>query len=253
MEEAPGRVVFEVPCAEVGLGSHRFDIRHRAVVVGALSPSLLADPEALVARAEELVSDGAGALELGAGPGLSEAVEAVRARVDVPLCVVTGEAALLQRALAAGAAVGIDPTGFADPDYLAIAAAAGASVVALVVASGEPDVAEVARSLAARARQAEAAGIPRSQVLVDAGLDLTSGPPGLRLLRASHCLSALGWPLSLSVADRSDAGGDATSHAAISVGISLGARMMRVSDVRGARRTADVMAAILRARAAGPA
>ncbi len=254
MEEAARRVVFEVPCPEVALGPHRFDIRHRAVIVASLGGSLLSDPDLLAARAEELVAEGADALELGPGPGLSEGVEAVRARVDAPLCVLTADASVLASTLAAGAVVGIDPSGFADPDYLAVAAEASASVVALPAATGDQDIASVARELRASAGRAEEAGIPRSGVLVDCGLDLASGDPAvLALLSAHHCLTALGWPVSLSVADPPGVDGPAATNAALSVGIALGARIVRVSNVRPARRTADVLAAILRARADGPA
>ena len=38
------------------------------------------------------------------------------------------------------------------------------------------------------------------------------------------------------------------SHAAHALGIALGSRVLRAHDVRGARRTADVMAAVLAAR-----
>ena len=38
------------------------------------------------------------------------------------------------------------------------------------------------------------------------------------------------------------------SHAAHALGIALGVRVLRAHDVRGARRTADVMAAVLGAR-----
>jgi dihydropteroate synthase len=45
------------------------------------------------------------------------------------------------------------------------------------------------------------------------------------------------------VTDRREA-----SHAAHALGIALGSRILRAHDVRGARRTADVLAAVLEAR-----
>ena len=63
------------------------------------------------------------------------AIEALRARFDLPISVDTWRASVLA-CLAAGAVVGNDISGFADPDYLPVAAAAGASVVATHIRIG---------------------------------------------------------------------------------------------------------------------
>ena len=291
MDEAPWSVVWEVPCPEVALGGHRYDIRHRALVMGILNrtPDSFFDQgryydfDGFLAKAEQLVVEGADLLDVGgvkAGPGpevgeveemerVLPAIEALHARFDVPLSVDTWRASVLREALAVGAVVGNDISGFADPDYLPVAAAAGASVVATHIRIGprvpdpepvydEPVIDAVCRFLRARGEAAEAAGIPRERVMVDAGLDLgKTEPQSLELLRAHDRLAALGWPLFLSasnkrflgdlvgalVDDRRD-----VSHAAHALGIALGSRVLRAHDVRGARRTADVMAAVLAAR-----
>jgi dihydropteroate synthase len=291
-QTASWRVVDEVPTPAVALGPHRFDIRHRALVMGILNrtPDSFFDQgtyydfDAFLAKAEQLVGEGADFLDVGgvkAGPGpevdeaeelerVIPAIEALRSRFDVPISVDTWRAGVLRAALAAGAVVGNDISGFADPDYLPVAAAAGASVVATHIRIGprvpdpnpvydEPVVDAVSRFLRDRAEQAEAAGIPRERVMVDAGLDLgKTEPQSLELLRAHDRLAGLGWPLFLSasnkrflgdlvgteVTDRREA-----SHAAHALGIALGSRILRAHDVRGARRTADVMAAVLVARA----
>lgn len=287
------RLVDEVPCRELLLGSHRFDIRHRAVVMGILNrtPDSFFDQgsyydfDAFLAKAEQLVREGADFLDVGgvkAGPGpevdeaeelerVVPAIEALVRRFDVPISVDTWRASVLREALAAGAVVGNDISGFADPAYLDAAAAAGASVVATHIRLGpripdpepvydEPVVDAVARFLRERAERAEAAGIPRQRIMVDAGLDLgKSEPQSLELLRAHHRLAELGWPLFLSASNKrflGELGGRAVtdrreaSHAAHALGIALGSRVLRAHDVRGARRTADVVAAILEARAA---
>ncbi len=288
----PWHVVYEVPCPVIALGSHRFDCRYRALVMGILNrtPDSFFDKggyyefDAFLAKAELLVGEGADFLDVGgvkAGPGVEvtepeeldrviPAIEALRSRFDVPISVDTWRATVLREALTAGAVVGNDISGFADPDYLAVAAASGASVVATHIRLGprvpdpepvyeEPVVDAVCRFLRDRANQAETAGIPRERVMVDAGLDLGKNEPqSLELLRAHDRLAALGWPLFLSasnkrflgdlvgteVEDRREA-----SHAAHALGIALGSRVLRAHDVRGARRTSDVMAAILEARA----
>ncbi len=291
MDAAQWSVVWEVPCPTVALGPHRFDVRHRALVMGILNrtPDSFFDQgryfdfDGFLAKADQLVAEGADFLDVGgvkAGPGpevgeaeelerVVPAIEALRQRFDVPLSIDTWRAGVLREALAAGAVVGNDISGFADPDYLPTAAAAGASVVATHIRIGprvpdpdpvydEPVVDAVARFLRDRAEAAESAGIPREQVMVDAGLDLgKTEPQSLELLRAHDRLAALGWPLFLSASNKrflGDLVGTAVedrreaSHAAHALGIALGSRILRAHDVRGARRTADGMAPVLAAR-----
>jgi dihydropteroate synthase len=287
------QIVAPVPVTEIALGPHRFDVRHRALVMGILNrtPDSFYDQGAyydfdgFLAKAAQLVDEGADFLDVGgvkAGPGpevsaaeeldrVIPAIEALRRRFDVPISVDTWRTAVLKEALAAGAVVGNDISGFADPDYLLVASAAGASVVATHIRIGprvpdpepvydEPVVDAVIRFLRDRAQRAEAAGIPRERVMVDAGLDLgKTEPQSLELLRAHDRLAALGWPLFLSASNKRFlgelVGTDVTdrreaSHAAHALGIALGCRVLRAHDVRGARRTADVMAAVLSAREA---
>jgi dihydropteroate synthase len=215
-------------------------------------------------------------VKAGPGPDVDEqeeldrvipAIEALHARFDVPLCVDTWRASVARAAFVAGAVVGNDISGFADPDYLGVCAEAGASVVATHirlrprVPDPEPHYDDVVTSvcdfLLDRARHAEKAGVPRERIMLDAGLDLgKSEPDSLLLLRASDRLVELGYPVYLSasnkrflghllgtdVTDRSDG-----TNAAHALGIALGCRILRAHDVRGARRVAHVMSEILRA------
>jgi len=119
----------------------------------------------------------------------------------------------------------------------------------------------VVRFCAERAGWAEAAGIPRRRIMVDAGLDLgKTEPMSLELLRASDRLAALGYPVFLSASNKRFLGQvldlpveqrRLASVAAHAQGIALGCRVLRAHDVRGSRRVADVMAAILEARVCG--
>lgn len=274
----------------VALGTHRYDITHRALVMGILNrtPDSFFDQggywsfDAFLSTAERLVDEGADFLDVGgvkAGPGpevteqeeldrVLPAVGALVARFDLPVSIDTWRASVARAAFAAGAVVGNDISGFADPDYLPAAVEAGASVVATHirleprVPDPEPTyddlVGDVCAFLADRAARAEAAGLPAEQIMVDAGLDLgKSEPQSLELLRASGSLVELGYPVFLSasnkrflgalvgteVTDRREA-----SLAAHALGIGLGCRILRAHDVRGSRRVADVMAAILEAR-----
>jgi dihydropteroate synthase len=232
-------------------------------------------------KADQLVADGADFLDVGgvkAGPGdeVSEneelervvpAVAALRERFDVPLSIDTWRASVAVAAFEAGAVVGNDISGFADPDYLPACAAAGASVVATHIRLGPrvPDpephyddvVASVCEFLAERAARAERAGISRERIMVDAGLDLgKTEEQSLELLRSSDRLAALGYPVFLSASnkrflwkllevDRTEAAAGTT--AAHALGIGLGCRVLRAHDARAARRVADVMAAVLAA------
>ena len=274
----------------VDLGTHRFDVTHRALVMGILNrtPDSFFDQggywdfDSFLAKAEALVDEGADFLDVGgvkAGPGAEvteqeeldrvlPAIEALAARFDVPLSVDTWRSSVARAASAAGAVGGNDISGFADPDYLPAAAEAGASVVAthirLAPRVPDPDpvyedlVPDVCAFLADRAARAEAAGVPRQRIMVDAGLDLgKSEPQSLELLRASDALVALGYPVFLSASNKRFLGAlvgtDVTdrreaSLAAHALGIGLGCRILRAHDVRGSRRVADVMAAVLAAR-----
>jgi dihydropteroate synthase len=271
------------------VGEHHFDISTEAVVVGILNrtPDSFFDQgtyfgfEEFLRKADRVVADGADLLDVGgvkAGPGpdvdeqeeldrVIPAIEALQARFDVPLCIDTWRASVARASFAAGAVVGNDISGFADPDYLAVCAEAGASVVATHIRLRprvpDPDpqyddvVASVRDFLLDRARQAEHAGIPRERIMLDAGLDLgKSEADSLVLLRASDRLVELGYPVYLStsnkrflghllgtdVTDRTDA-----TNAAHALGIALGCRILRAHDVRAARRVAHVMSEILRA------
>jgi dihydropteroate synthase len=118
-------------------------------------------------------------------------------------------------------------------------------------------VSAVCDFLLQRAHQAEAVGIPRERIMLDAGLDLgKSEPDSLVLLQASDRLAQLGYAVYLSasnkrflgdllgtdVTDRSDG-----TNAAHALGIALGCRILRAHDVRAARRVARVIGAILEA------
>lgn len=235
-------------------------------------------------KAETLVDEGADFLDVGgvrAGPGpevspdqeldrVIPAIEALVERFDAPVSVDTFRASVLDAACAVGGVVGNDISGFADPQYLPTAARHDASVVACHIRLGprisDPDppyddvVDSVVRFLDDRAGRALAAGIPRERVTIDAGLDLgKTEAMSAELLRRSDVLADLGYPLFLSASNKRFLG-DLTGTevddrrpatiAAHALGIGRGCRILRAHDVKGSRRVADVMAAILAEKAA---
>jgi len=271
------------------IGSRQYDLATRSLVMGILNrtPDSFFDRgeffalDATLRRAEQLVEEGADILDVGgvkAGPGpeVSEseelervipAVAEVRQRFDVPVSVDTWRAEVARAAYAAGAEIGNDISGFADPDYLRVSAMAGATVVATHirleprVPDPEPHyddvVAAVCEFLVDRAQRAESAGIPAERIVIDAGLDLgKTWEQSLRLLQRSDALAALGYPLLLSasnkpflgklldlqITERRDA-----SLAAAAIGVARGCRIVRAHEVRGTRRVRDTIAAVLEA------
>ena len=237
--------------------------------------------DSLISRAERLAADGADVLDIGgvkAGPGpeVSEeeeldrvvpAIEAVSSRIGAPVSVDTWRASVARAAYRAGAVIGNDISGFSDPDYLTAASEAGAAVVAthIRLAPRVPDpaphyddvIAQVLSFLADRARQARAAGIDADQIVIDAGLDLgKTAMQSLELLRASESLVELGYPVLLSASNKTFLGSlldleidrrEEASTAAVALGVTLGCRLVRVHDVKGARRVCDVLEAVLTA------
>jgi dihydropteroate synthase len=263
---------------QLALGDRVHDVTTRALVMGIVNRTpdsfydkgRYFDMDASLKLADQLVADGADVIDVGgvkAGPGpevteaeelerVLPAVEALHARIDVPLSVDTWRAEVARQAYAAGAVVGNDISGFADPDYLRVSAESHATVVATHirlkprVPDPEPEypnddvVAAVCGFLLDRAHQAEAAGIPPERIVLDAGLDLgKTWQQSLELLRASDRLARLGYPvllsasnktflgrfLELEIDDRNDA-----SLAATAIGVTLGCRIVRAHDVLAA-------------------
>jgi dihydropteroate synthase len=268
----------------VALGTRRVDVTTRALVMGILNrtkdsfyaPAATYDLDEFFRRAEQLVTEGADLLDVGgvkAGPGeeVSEQEELDRVvpvigelakRFDLPLSVDTWRASVAKASFEAGACVGNDISGFADPEYLAVAAVAKATVVATHIrlrpreADPNPHYDNVTTTVAAflleRRRWARDAGLSDEQIILDAGLDLgKTAAQSLELLRASDQLAALGSPLLLSASNKTFLGvlfelgvtqRREASLAATALGVTLGCRIVRVHDVAGTLRVRDVLA-----------
>jgi dihydropteroate synthase len=268
------------------LGAHSVDLTRRGLVMGILNrttdsfygPAATMGLDGLLARADQLVRDGADILDVGgvrAGPGaevtegeeldrVAPAVAELARRFDLPVSVDTWRAGVAAACFEAGAVMGNDISGFSDPRYLGAAAAAGATVVATHirlaprVADPDPHYDDVTSEVRARLVQlvaaARAAGVAEDRVIIDAGLDLGKSPAqSLQLLRDTSQMAAVGPPLLLSASNKTFLGaifalpvesrGEATL-AACALGLCAGARILRVHDVRGAVRVRDAIAAV---------
>ncbi len=232
------RVAFDV--MDLQLGSHRFDITHRAVVMGIVgfvgtpthSPDQSSGFANVLELAARLVGEGADALDVVGVPGAGRShitedhelatvvpvVAALRARFDLPLAIGTSRAPVAAACFEAGATIARDPSGFTDPDYLPVCTDAQASVVVAHVPTSRDlragrghihrSDAMVSDGLVDLAMRAEAAGIPADRIMVDPGCDLASGGDVLlELLGTSQHLAELGYRVSLSLPSPEAAGG----------------------------------------------
>ena len=279
------RFIPEAPLT-LSLGPTSYDVTRRALVMGILNrthdsffaPAATFDLDTFLTRAAQLVAEGADLLDVGgvkAGPGdevteeqeldrVVPAIELLRQRFDVPVSVDTWRARVAAASFAAGACVGNDISGFADPDYLSAAAAAGASVVATHirlrprVADPHPHYDDVTATvidfLRERRRRALEAGIAAERIILDAGLDLgKTAAQSLQLLRDSALIAAHG-PLLLSASNKTFLGvmfdldvleRREASLAAAALGISAGCRVLRVHDVKGTVRVRDTLERVM--------
>jgi len=271
------------------VGDTFYDLTSRALVMGILNrthdsfyePAATYDLDDLYRRADQLVDEGADLLDIGgvkAGPGdeVSEEEELERvvpvvkelvARFDLPVSIDTWRSAVAQACFNEGASIGNDISGFADPEYLKVAAAANATVVATHirlaprVADPDPHYDDVTATVQDFLRQRRAwaldAGVGATRVILDAGLDLgkTAGQ-SLQLLRDSSVLAALGSPLLLSASNKTFLGvlfdlgvGERRepSLAATALGVVSGCRIVRAHDVQGTVRVRDTVQRILEA------
>ena len=277
----------------VELGDTRFDVTTRALVMGILNrtPDSFFDGgrywdfDGFLRQAELLVDQGADFLDVGgvkAGPGpevtpseeierVVPAVGALRERFDLPVSVDTFRASVLEESLKAGAVVGNDISGFADPDYLSVAARHGASVVATHVRIGPriPDPQPATAMCGTRwSSFCGDAPMPPSRPASTAagswstrGLDLGKTPAmSAELMRHSDDLVRLGFTVFLSASNKGFLGEltgtsvDDRTHATLgahALGIALGCRVLRAHDVAGSRRVADMMSALLQHRRTG--
>lgn len=279
------------PAWRYRLGDVVHDLSCRTLVMGILNrtPDSFYDQgatyafDAFLRRAEELVHEGADLLDVGgvkAGPGpevteeeelerVIPSIQALHARFDVAISCDTWRAGVLDAACAAGAVVGNDISGFGDPDYLAVAARHGASVVAthIRLKPRVPDpepvyddlVADVDAFLVDRAARATAAGLAPEQICVDAGLDLGKTPAmSAVLLRESAVLARHGFVLLLSASNKRYIGDlldleidqrREASLASVAFGVMQGCRVVRVHDVAGSVKVCRMVEAILARRA----
>lgn len=192
-------------------------------------------------------------------------VEGVTAASDVVVSVDTFRADVAEACLRAGAHVVNDTTGLSDPDLAAVVAEADAFLV-LTHSLAAPrtehprprydDVAlDVRRFLEERIQRAVDAGVDESRLFIDPGHDLNKNTmQTLELTRRLGEITSLGLPTLAAVSNKDFVGEsiDAPKEArlegsivAATVCAMLGARIIRMHDVRASVAAARMMEAIL--------
>jgi len=242
--------------------------------------------DAAVARAGALVAAGADVIDVGGEstrPGatavdaadeirrIEPVVRAVRAaHPATPVSIDTVKAAVAEVAIAAGAAIVNDVSGFRlDAAMAGVCARAGVGVVlmhsrggvdgmAAYAATPDADVtAAVQVELRARVVAARDAGVASEAIVLDPGIGFGKRTDAsLQLLADLPRLATLGYPLLVGVSRKRFIGeitgvdtaadrDEGTVGAAVAA-LARGARLFRVHDVRAVRPALDVAWAILR-------
>jgi dihydropteroate synthase len=230
-------------------------------------------------RAEQMISEGADVLDVGAMstapyrhgqiPEEEEhrrivaALRALREVTRIPISVDTQRSAVAAAALRAGAAIINDVSGLAgDPDMARVARDAG-GVILMAREEGPSQtqpIVQVASLLRCALQRAAAAGIPRERIVLDPGIGFfrQAAVPwdefDCRVLDCLQRLRRLGRPLLVGISRKSFIGkltgrGEAAerlsgSLAAVAVAVYNGAAMIRAHDVGATLDAARVAAAI---------
>ena len=235
---------------------------------------------AAVARAQQMVADGAEMLDIGGestrpsttgAPPLDAAIE--RGRVvpviaaltavlppSVILSIDTYKASVAEAALDAGASLVNDITGLHNDARMAgVVAARRVPVVMMSNLRGKPrhdPVSDVLRQLSISIEVALAAGIPWEHLILDPGFGFgLAGAENLRVLSRLRELRALGRPLLIGTSRKAHIGlvlGTPVDDrvegtaATVALGIAQGADIVRVHDVRQIARVVRMSDAVVR-------
>ncbi|HEY5975551.1 MAG TPA: dihydropteroate synthase [Geobacteraceae bacterium] len=271
-------------------GSHTIDLSRRPCVMGILNltPDSFSDGnrfatlDLAVARAEEMVREGADIIDVGGESTRPDAppvtadeelrrvlpvIQRLRETLPVPVSIDTYKARVARDALAAGASIINDISGLTfDPEMAETVAASTAGVV-LMHTRGRPTemqqstgyadlLGEVSGFLAHAMDRAVAAGIEPDRLVVDPGIGFGKSVAGnLALISRLGELQRLGRPILVGTSRKSFIGAVLDrpvdqrlfgTAATMALALAFGASIFRVHDVAAMRDVVDMAAAIVR-------
>ena len=283
MTERYSRDRFTVPC-----GSGALELGARTLVMGIVNvtPDSFSDGgkflerDVAVQHGLRLAEEGADLLDIGAEstrPGsdpvdtdeeirrLIPVIEDLRSETGLPISADTAKSAVADRALAAGADLLNDITGFqGDPDMARVVAAHGAAAVLMhirgtpktmnVDTTYEDLIGELCGYLAASVELAVAAGVPEEATIIDPGIGFAKRHrQNLEIINRLHEFRSLGRPILVGPSRKSFIGHIlgvppeervfGTAAAAV-MSAASGAHILRVHDVREMRQALDLADAI---------
>ena len=238
-----------------------------------------------VDHALRLVAEGADVIDIGgesSRPGalpvspeeemnrVLPVIAAVAGRTDIPISIDTTKAKVARRAIAAGAEIINDISALRfDEQMPAVARDSGAAVILMHMRRTPRDMqtgdlsyrslwGEIVSFLAGRIEDARDRGIPEERIVIDPGLGFgKTATDNLRLIRELKECRVLGRPILMGPSRKSFLGritGETLENlreenvAAVTACILNGARMVRVHEVRAAKKAAAVADAIRKGR-----
>lgn len=238
------------------------------------------DLEATLAQARRMVAEGADIIDVGGestrpgtGPAsitdmddelrlVIPAIERLAAELPVPVSIDTYKSGVARRAVEAGAAMINDIWGLQrDPVLAKVAAEAGVPVILMSNQRDRPVddimpavIADLERAI----KQAEQAGIPPPNIIIDPGIGFGKTlEQNLEIIRRLAGLKVLGKPILLGTSRKSmigrvlDLPADQRlegTAATVAIGVANGADIMRVHDVKEMTRVCRMSDAIIRRR-----
>jgi dihydropteroate synthase len=230
---------------------------------------------AIVDQALRFEEEGADFLDMGAEstrPGfqpvtaeeelrrLIPALEAIAARVDLPISVDTYKAQAARRAVEAGAVIINDIWGLkADPELAQVAAEAGTPLIIMhnqETRQYRDLLPDISASLKHSVGLALKAGVPRENIILDPGIGFGKTPDhNLEILKRLDEFKALGYPLLVGTSRKSTIGlvlglpvDQRVEGTAATVALSIagGADIVRAHDVKEMARVCRMSDAIIR-------
>lgn len=245
-------------------------------------------PDAALAHARQMVAEGADLIDVGGEstrPGaawvsvgeevarVTPVIRRIRAEIRLPISIDTRKQPVAQAAIAAGADIVNDVSGFTFDAALGAYCAAENLPVMVMHTKGDPQtmhlspqyenvLLEVYDFLEERVSHLESLGIPRGQIMVDPGIGFGKTlEHNLLILNRISLFHALGCPILLGVSRKRFIGtiGNAPEpkdRAAGSVSVALrsvldGVQMLRVHDVAETRSALNLWTAVSDGRVSG--